>query len=68
MPHCVLIVDDNATIRRIIRGQLESAGLEVCGEAVDGLDAIQETKELKPDPIIMDLSMARMNGLDGARE
>jgi CheY-like chemotaxis protein len=68
MPHCVLIVDDNATIRGIIRGQLESAGLEVCGEAVDGLDAIQKTKELKPDLIIMDLSMPRMNGLDAARE
>jgi CheY-like chemotaxis protein len=68
MPHCVLIVDDNATIRRIIRSQLEAAGLEVCGEAVDGLDAIEKAELLKPDLIILDLSMPRMNGLDAARE
>jgi two-component system, chemotaxis family, chemotaxis protein CheY len=68
MPHCVLIVDDNAAVRRMIRSQIESAGLEVCGEAVDGLDAIEKAKVLKPDLIIMDLSMPRMNGLDAARE
>ena len=68
MPHCVLIVDDNSTVRRMIRKQIESAGLEVCGEAVDGLDAIEKTETLKPDLIVMDLSMPRMNGLDAARE
>jgi CheY-like chemotaxis protein len=68
MPRCVLIVDDNATIRKIIRAQCEAAGLEVCGEAADGLEAIEKAKELNPDLIIMDLSMPRMNGLDAARE
>jgi CheY-like chemotaxis protein len=68
MPHCVLIVDDSATIRKIIRAQCEAAGLEVCGEAADGLEAIEKAKELNPDLIIMDLSMPRMNGLDAARE
>ena len=68
MPHCVLIVDDNIQLRRVIRGQVESAGLEVCGEAVDGLDAIDKARELKPDLIILDLSMPRMNGIDAARE
>lgn len=68
MPHCVLIVDDNATIRRIIRTQIESAGLEVCGEAADGLEALEKALVLKPDLIIMDLSMPRMNGVDAARE
>jgi CheY-like chemotaxis protein len=68
MPRCVLIVDDSATIRKIIRAQCEAAGLEVCGEAADGLEAIEKAKELNPDLIIMDLSMPRMNGLDAARE
>ena len=68
MPHCVLIVDDNSMIRRTIRRQIESVGLEVCGEAVDGLDAIEKAKALNPDLIIMDLSMPRMNGLDAAKE
>lgn len=68
MPHCVLIVDDNSMIRATIRRQLEAAGLEVCGEAVDGLDAIEKAKILQPDLIIMDLSMPRMNGLEAAKE
>ena len=68
MPHCVLIVDDNIQLRRVIRVQMEAAGLEVCGEAVDGLDAIEKARELKPDLIILDLSMPRMNGIDAARE
>jgi CheY-like chemotaxis protein len=68
MPHCVLVVDDNAQLRRIIRTQIESAGLEVCGEAVDGLDALEKVRQLKPDLIILDLSMPRMNGIDAARE
>ena len=68
MPHCVLIVDDNVQLRRIIRVQVEAAGLEVCGEAIDGLDAIEKARELKPDLIILDLSMPRMNGIEAARE
>jgi CheY-like chemotaxis protein len=68
MPHCVLIVDDNVQLRRMIRNQVESAGLDVCGEATDGLDAIEKARQLKPDLIILDLSMPRMNGIDAARE
>jgi CheY-like chemotaxis protein len=68
MPQCVLIVDDNSMVRRMIRQQIESAGLEVCDEAVDGLDAIEKARVLNPDLIILDLSMPRMNGLDAARE
>jgi DNA-binding NarL/FixJ family response regulator len=55
-------------IRRLIRNFLESnPGFEVCGEAVDGVDAIEKAAELKPDLIILDLSMPRMNGLEAAR-
>jgi CheY-like chemotaxis protein len=64
----ILIVDDNVQLRRVIRVQLEAAGLEVCGEAVDGLDAIEKACDLKPDLIVLDLSMPRMNGLEAARE
>jgi CheY-like chemotaxis protein len=68
MPHCVLIADDNIQLRHVIRVQVEAAGLEVCGEAVDGLDAIEKARALKPDLIILDLSMPRMNGIEAARE
>jgi CheY-like chemotaxis protein len=67
MPNCVLIVDDNPTVRTHIRTQLEASGLEVCGEAIDGLDAVEKAPLLKPDLIILDLSMPRMNGIEAAR-
>jgi CheY-like chemotaxis protein len=68
MARCILIVDDNVQLRRVIRVQLEAAGLQVCGEAVDGLDAIEKARGLRPDLIVLDLSMPRMNGLEAARE
>jgi DNA-binding NarL/FixJ family response regulator len=67
MPKCILVVDDSATVRTIIRGFLESqSSFEVCGEAIDGLDAIEKAKELKPDLIILDLAMPRMSGAEAA--
>jgi DNA-binding NarL/FixJ family response regulator len=68
VPKCILIVDDLEYVRKIVRDFLENeSGFEVCGEAVDGLDAIQKAKELSPDLIILDLSMPRMNGFEAAR-
>src|ERR1700692_4378898 len=67
MSKCILIVDDNLPIRKSIRRFLESeTDFEVCGEAVDGLDAIEKARELNPDLIILDLSMPRMNGAAAA--
>lgn len=67
MPKCILIVDDHEPIRKIIRNVLErESGFEVCGEAVDGYDAIEKAQQLKPDLIILDLSMPRMNGIEAA--
>src|SRR4030081_2174653 len=62
-----LIADDSESIRTVLRTFLESReGFEVCGEAVDGVDAIEKAKELKPDLIILDLAMPRMNGAAAA--
>ena len=67
MPKSILIVDDSDTVRRVTRLFLESQlGLEVCGEAVDGVDAIEKAKELKPDLILLDLAMPRLNGVEAA--
>ena len=65
----ILVVDDNAVIRRSLRHILESiGGWRVIGEAVDGRDAIEKARELKPDLIVLDLAMPVMNGLEAARE
>ena len=67
MLKCILIVDDNEQLRRLIRDFLErESGFEVCGEAVDGYDAIEKAEQLKPDLIILDMSMPRMNGIEAA--
>lgn len=63
----VLIVDDYAAVRSAIRVGLERhPGFSVCGEAVDGVDAIEKATKLNPDFILLDLSMPRMNGMETA--
>jgi len=65
----ILIVDDHELVRDGVRSVLRNRpGLDVCGEAVDGHDAIEKARELNPDLIIMDISMPRLNGLDATRE
>ena len=69
MRKSVLLVDDDPDIRTVIRWHVESqAGLEVCGEASDGMEAVDKALDLSPDLIVMDLVMPRMNGLEAARE
>jgi len=63
----ILIVDDSKTIRTAVRNFLQEQGILVCGEAVDGFDALEKVHTLSPDLIVMDLSMPRMNGLQTAR-
>jgi DNA-binding NarL/FixJ family response regulator len=64
----VLIVDDNAFIRQALCEVFKrDADFEVCGEAENGKQAIEEAQELHPDLIVLDLSMPVMNGLDAAR-
>ncbi len=63
----VLVVDDNDTIRLIVRTTIEMQTPFVVHEAVDGVDAIQKAETLNPDLVVMDLSMPRMDGLDASR-
>jgi DNA-binding NarL/FixJ family response regulator len=68
MPKSILIVDDSPQVRRLVRTYFDrQTDFQICGEAVDGLDAIEKAAELHPDLIILDESMPRMDGLKAAR-
>jgi len=62
----LLIVDDDAVIRSALRSFVEADGYRVCGEAADGLEAIEQARELQPDLILLDLAMPRLNGAEVA--
>jgi CheY-like chemotaxis protein len=66
-PARILIADDHEAVRRGLRSALSSAGWEVCGDVVNGKEAVAKAAELKPDLIILDISMPVMGGLDAAR-
>ena len=68
MAKTVLIVDDNPTIRRALCELFrQQADFAICGEAENGLQAIERAQQRKPDLIVLDLAMPGMNGLDVAR-
>jgi CheY-like chemotaxis protein len=62
----LLIVDDNETIRYLMRFYLERGGYIVCGEAKDGLQGIELAKQTRPDVILLDLTMPEMTGIETA--
>jgi CheY-like chemotaxis protein len=65
----ILIVDDNEVVRYTLRKFLSGdAGVEVCGEAASGRDAIEKAVELKPDLIVMDQRMPISDGLQTAQK
>jgi PAS domain S-box-containing protein len=65
----VLIVDDHEVVRKGVRSLLLTRpDLDICGEAVDGRDAVEKASQLRPDVIVMDVSMPRLNGLEATRE
>jgi DNA-binding NarL/FixJ family response regulator len=69
MPLRILVVDDHAVVRRGVRSLLEShEGWEVCGEATTGREAVEQTRRLRPDVVVMDLSLPELNGLDATRQ
>ena len=68
-PSRILIVDDHDNARRAMRLLLErDKSLVVCGEAADGSEAVDRAVALRPDVIVMDVAMPRMNGLQAAEK
>ena len=64
----VLIVDDHALFRRTVQFLIESRlEYRVCGEAGDGIEAVEKVRQLRPDLVLMDINMPRMNGLEATR-
>jgi DNA-binding NarL/FixJ family response regulator len=64
----ILIVDDHEAVRRTLRALLrDRSGWVVCAEAADGLEAVEKTRLLRPDVVVMDVSMPRMDGIAATR-
>jgi len=68
MSKTVLIVDDAAFMRMMIKDILNKNGFEVVGEAENGVQAIEQYKELQPDLVTMDITMPEMDGVAALKE
>jgi DNA-binding NarL/FixJ family response regulator len=65
----ILLADDHAVVLKGLRALLAvQAGWQVCGEATNGREAIEKVNRLKPDIVIMDVSMPELNGLEATRQ
>ena len=63
----ILVAEDETIIRLDLRALLEQAGFDVCGEARDGVEAVELARELEPDLAVMDVKMPRLDGIEAAR-
>lgn len=63
----ILLCDDHRLMREGLRAILEKAGLTVVGEAENGRDGVELTRQLRPDVVLMDISMPDLNGIDATR-
>lgn len=64
----ILLADDHEAVRKGLRVLLESRQeWTICGEAEDGRDAVEKTRELRPDVVILDISMPNLSGFGAAR-
>jgi DNA-binding NarL/FixJ family response regulator len=69
LPKRILIADDHESVLRRVRAMLESKPTwEVCGEAVDGREAVAKAVQLKPDLVVLDFAMPQLDGLKTATE
>jgi DNA-binding NarL/FixJ family response regulator len=67
-PYRIVVADDHAVVRRGLRALLETQpGIEVCSEASTGAETLELVKNIKPDLVVLDLTMPEMNGLDVTR-
>jgi two-component system chemotaxis response regulator CheY len=64
----VLVVDDAAFMRMMIKDILRKGGYEVIGEAEDGIKAVEKFRELRPDLVTMDITMPDMDGITAVKE
>lgn len=64
----VLVVDDANFMRMIVKDTLAPEGFEICGEAVNGVEAVKQYESLNPDLVTMDITMKEKDGLEAARE
>lgn len=65
----IVVADDHELVRRGLRELLTRVqGVDLCGEAATGREAVEVVKKLKPDVVIMDISMPELNGLDATRQ
>jgi len=64
----VLIAEDSEVFRRFLSSTLQNGpGLRVIGQASDGLSAIQQAQELRPDLVVLDVGLPKLNGIEAAR-
>jgi response regulator NasT len=63
-----LIAEDETIIRLDLRGLLEGAGLEVCAEARDGVEAVELARTEEPDVALLDVKMPRLDGIEAAKQ
>ncbi len=63
----ILVADDHGSVRRSLRTLItQRPDWQVCGEAADGIDAVEKTKLLSPDVVLLDLAMGGLNGVEAA--
>jgi DNA-binding NarL/FixJ family response regulator len=68
MAYRILLADDHAIVRDGLKSVLVREGFEIVAEASDGREAVELARKLRPDAVVMDVSMPSLNGIDAARE